>query len=341
MMTADSDNNVFGRTLNPNNTSLTAGGSTGGEGALIALRGSILGVGTDIGGSIRIPSMSNGIYGIKPTSTVFPYSGQQSPGAPGSAAFSASAGPMATSMRSCRFLLKSVVGAEPWKFDFGCDKLPWAGISPEIGGSKLRVGYVEDDGNFTVWPPMARALKSSIEKLERAGVTVVPISLPIVKEITENSISYFLLDGGKVTQPEPNSQVKHKLTNKTQHTTAIFASTGEPPIASVAGFGAPSGVHTSLENLMKFNALRTEHRQLYNNFWRETNLDCIILAPAPHPAPKLDQWKVINYLVPWNYLDYPACIIPVGRVEAGDVPGKAKYGAEDEAVYAACKLMSS
>lgn len=57
LMTADSDNNVYGRTLNPHNTNLTAGGSTGGEGALIALRGSVLGVGTDIAGSIRIPSL--------------------------------------------------------------------------------------------------------------------------------------------------------------------------------------------------------------------------------------------------------------------------------------------
>jgi amidase len=206
MMTADSDNNVFGRTLNPNNTSLTAGGSTGGEGALIALRGSILGVGTDIGGSIRIPSMSNGIYGMKPTSTVFPYTGQQSPGAPGSAGFLASAGPMATSMRACRFLLKSVVDAKPWNSDFGCDKLPWAGVKPVSGSPQLRVGYVEDDGNFTVWPPMAKALHSSIAKLEAAGVEVVPISLPVVSEIVENSISYFLLDGGKVTSPNPHGQ---------------------------------------------------------------------------------------------------------------------------------------
>lgn len=48
--TADSHNNVFGRTLNPWNTTLGPGGSSGGEGALIALRGSPLGVGTDIGG---------------------------------------------------------------------------------------------------------------------------------------------------------------------------------------------------------------------------------------------------------------------------------------------------
>ena len=50
LMTADSENNVFGRVLNPNKLTLTAGGSSGGEGALIGMRGSILGVGTDIGG---------------------------------------------------------------------------------------------------------------------------------------------------------------------------------------------------------------------------------------------------------------------------------------------------
>lgn len=75
IMTADSDNNVFGRTLNPRNTRLTAGGSTGGEGALIALRGSVLGVGTDIGGSIRVPSVCNGLYGLRPSVGI----GMQSP----------------------------------------------------------------------------------------------------------------------------------------------------------------------------------------------------------------------------------------------------------------------
>lgn len=219
MMTADSDNNVFGRTLNPNNTSLTAGGSTGGEGALVALRGSILGVGTDVGGSIRIPSMCNGIYGMKPTSTVFPYSGQQSPGAPGSAAFAASAGPMATSMRACRFLLETVIKADSWRLDFGCDKLSWVSNEVKTSASKLRIGYAEDDGNYTVWPPMARALASSIEKLKAAGLEVVPISLPIIKEVVSNSYSYLLLDGGKVQTPLSHSRtpVPANIVPSTQH----------------------------------------------------------------------------------------------------------------------------
>jgi Asp-tRNA(Asn)/Glu-tRNA(Gln) amidotransferase A subunit family amidase len=84
MMMADSDNPLFLRTLNPHKLSLTAGGSTGGEGALIALRGSVMGTGTDIAGSIRIPALCNGIYGFKPTSGRVPFAGKKAPGRIGS-----------------------------------------------------------------------------------------------------------------------------------------------------------------------------------------------------------------------------------------------------------------
>lgn len=63
----DSHNNVFGRTMNPVNRQLTAGGSSGGEGALVAMNGSPLGIGTDVGGSIRVPAMCNGLVGVKPS----------------------------------------------------------------------------------------------------------------------------------------------------------------------------------------------------------------------------------------------------------------------------------
>jgi Asp-tRNA(Asn)/Glu-tRNA(Gln) amidotransferase A subunit family amidase len=51
-------------TTNPYNTTLTSGGSSGGEGALLGFRGSILGIGTDIGGSIRSPAANNGMFSI-------------------------------------------------------------------------------------------------------------------------------------------------------------------------------------------------------------------------------------------------------------------------------------
>jgi amidase len=64
MMCSDTVNNVFGRPLNPNKLSLTAGSSTGGEVALLKMRGSVLGIGTDMAGSVRIPALCNGVFGL-------------------------------------------------------------------------------------------------------------------------------------------------------------------------------------------------------------------------------------------------------------------------------------
>lgn len=70
---SDSYNHVFGQCLNPLNRGLISGGSSGGESALVAARGSVLGIGSDIGGSIRIPAGLCGLYGLSPTSGRQPY----------------------------------------------------------------------------------------------------------------------------------------------------------------------------------------------------------------------------------------------------------------------------
>jgi len=67
IMWCETDNPLWGLTVNPKNSNLTPGGSTGGEGALLALHGSLLGLGTDIGGSVRIPAHINGVYSLKPS----------------------------------------------------------------------------------------------------------------------------------------------------------------------------------------------------------------------------------------------------------------------------------
>ncbi|CAG8309209.1 unnamed protein product [Penicillium nalgiovense] len=90
--------NALGRTLNPHRSNLAAGGSTGGEGALIAIRGSVLGVGTDIASSIQIPAICNGIYALRPSADCIPYGGQTSSTRPGLAEIKACAGPLTTSV---------------------------------------------------------------------------------------------------------------------------------------------------------------------------------------------------------------------------------------------------
>lgn len=119
LMALDSDNNIFGRVLNPLNRHLTAGGSSGGEGALLGMKAAAMGVGTDIGGSIRIPAACNGLYGAKPSQDRVPFSGQQMGSLPGTSALgiSARAGPIARSPRDCELFFKTVASARPWERD--------------------------------------------------------------------------------------------------------------------------------------------------------------------------------------------------------------------------------
>jgi fatty acid amide hydrolase 2 len=71
----ESDNQIYGRTNNPYDRSRTAGGSSGGEGAAVGVGGSPFGIGADIGGSIRIPALFNGVFGHKPSRGLVPNTG--------------------------------------------------------------------------------------------------------------------------------------------------------------------------------------------------------------------------------------------------------------------------
>lgn len=199
IMTGDSDNNVFGRTLNPHNIGLTAGGSTGGEGALIALRGSVLGVGTDIGGSIRVPALCNGIYGFRPSVGIVPHGGVRDLTTPGTDGVRSSAGPMATSLRDIVLFLKTVMQSNTWKFDSTVIYVPWTNIPPK---DKIRIGLVLDDGMYTPSPPVRRGMKEASDLLLHSGrVDIIQITLPNVQEYYGDLIKYFTLTGGEVSFP--------------------------------------------------------------------------------------------------------------------------------------------
>lgn len=188
MMALDSHNNVFGRTMNPANRSLTAGGSSGGEGALIAMRGSILGVGTDVGGSIRVPSMCNGIYGVKPSHGRVPYAGQEGGTPPGGnkLAIESTAGPMATSLRDCELLLQIICDSNPAALDPDVFSQTWeqqtalAGYdSPNSRSPLLRVGIVRTDGHVTPLPPIQRFIDEVAQTLSSRPLEVEVVNVDI------------------------------------------------------------------------------------------------------------------------------------------------------------------
>jgi amidase len=138
-------NPIYGITNNPWDLNRTPGGSSGGSAAALAAGLGYLSVGTDIGGSIRVPSHFCGIYGHKPTLDLVSQSGHQPGGAPSAPGFStllAVAGPMARSASDLLVALRVLGGPESW------DAKAWRWELPPARGGNLtefRVGYVLDD----------------------------------------------------------------------------------------------------------------------------------------------------------------------------------------------------
>ncbi|CZR70247.1 probable fatty-acid amide hydrolase 1 [Phialocephala subalpina] len=323
IMTGDSDNNVFGRTLNPHNTSLTAGGSTGGESALLALRGSVLGVGTDIGGSNRVPAVCNGIYGFRPSVGLVPHGGVRDLSVPGTDGVRSTVGPMATSLRDCALFLKSIMQAETWRYDSTVVSVPWRDLTAK---KNLRIGLVEDDGVYTPSPPVRRGLQKAADLLRKSGsIEIVPLALPNVKEHYQDLVQYFALLGS-------------------ENYYELFARTGEPPVPSLSGLGLLSVQGTTLRGFFDLNVRRAEAAETYLKLFRDNRIDAILMPPAPHTAVPLDTWNRATYTGLWNYLDYPAIVFPVDKVQASDLaddPSNAKYGPEDSRLYNLCNLSTS
>lgn len=169
MMIAESVNNTFGRTVNPLNRNLTSGGSSGGESALIAFGGSPLGVGTDIGGSLRIPAACTGIFTLRPSHGRFTTQRCRS-GLAGQEAVKSVNGPMAKTLEDITLYSKAVIDAKPWLLDPTMLPMPW---QPFEQKPKLKIAVMWSDGICSPTPPVTRALKETVQKLKNAGHELV------------------------------------------------------------------------------------------------------------------------------------------------------------------------
>ena len=178
MMMAETTNNVWGETRSPLHKHLSPGGSSGGESALIAFKASPLGIGTDIGGSIRIPSAWCGLYGLKPSFGRYPHTGVK-PGIAGQEYILSVNGPMSRSLKTLQIYSEAVLSADvsPWEYDHKCLPIPWRKNMIQPPGRKLRFGLIGvHDSLVHVHPPVERALKMTQQALEKQGHEVIPWS---------------------------------------------------------------------------------------------------------------------------------------------------------------------
>ncbi|WVF67414.1 hypothetical protein IAT40_002170 [Kwoniella sp. CBS 6097] len=124
LMIGETVNHLFGRTLNPYNRTLTSGGSSGGESALLAFHGSPVGIGTDIGGSIRLPSASCGLWGLRPSHGRVSYRGLADTFV-GQLAVRSVAGPMGNDPEDLALIMSTYLAGRPWLKDPEVVPIPW------------------------------------------------------------------------------------------------------------------------------------------------------------------------------------------------------------------------
>ncbi|CAM1510684.1 Fc.00g010190.m01.CDS01 [Cosmosporella sp. VM-42] len=304
IMHLESDS-LWGRTLNPFNIHLSAGGSTGGEAALIAMRGSVLGVGTDIGGSIRGPSAFCGIYGLKPTSYTLPMRGFDPAPFPAELNILCSTGPMCRSLRDMNFFMRCVLSTKPHLLDPRLVPIPWTGLQTPLT-RKLKIGIISSDGFIEPQPPVKRALswaRRLLSNFEHETIIEVKDFKPFGAADAWSKIQrMYWPDGGQLAKD------------------AILTS-GEPlhPLTEwIWKEAEPSGMQTA-EAVSLMRRERDDFRCAFAERWHEQDVD-VVLGPAfVGPACAHDTAFYWSYTSLYNLVDYPGVVIPTPiRSEAGE-----------------------
>ncbi|TID18855.1 hypothetical protein E6O75_ATG05976 [Venturia nashicola] len=295
IMHLESDSH-FGRVLNPFNIHLSAGGSTGGEAALIAMYGSPMGVGTDIGGSIRGPSAFCGIYGYKPTSYTLPMRGLLHQAFPAELNVLCSVGPMCRSLRDTDLFTKLVLSKKPYLSDPRLIPIPWTGLQTSAP-KKLRVGIISNDSFIEPQPPVKRAISWAREALsdpKHASFLEIKDFKPYgAKEAWSKIRRMYWPEGGQATK-------------------AVITASGEPVLPLSEWIWKDAEPHGMLDAIaisdQRFE--RDDFRCRFADSWTEQEVDVVIGPAFVGPACHHDSALYWTYTSLYNLVDYPGVVFP-------------------------------
>ncbi|KAI5959804.1 uncharacterized protein KGF55_005036 [Candida pseudojiufengensis] len=296
-----------GRTVNPFNSELTSGGSSGGEGALNGLYASTFGLGSDIGGSIRTPAGFNGIYGLRTTLGRIPTADYFSCNL-GSTTILSVTGPISRSLGMVDLVMKTIIDSKPELIDPSLTSIPWK--ESEQNQKKYRIGILKSDGIVNPSPPVLRALDIIENKLKKLPNVEVVEYHPFKQEkVMEILSKIYFEDGAK----DFHSTVKD---------------TGEP-ILEQTKWAIEGATELSMHDQWYWNLEKEKFRKEYLKHWisyKDSSnhiLDAVIAPIYPNVAPKHGQGQYWNYTCTYNLLDYPVLVVPITIVDQNlDLPKK-------------------
>ncbi|KAK0713245.1 amidase signature domain-containing protein [Lasiosphaeria miniovina] len=291
-----------GRVLNPHHTGLSAGGSSGGEAALVALRGSVLGIGSDIGGSVRGPAALSGVYGFKSTSAaLFPIHDFVKGGFAATMTVPAAAGPIASSLRGIDLFTSVVHAARPYLQDPSLAPLPWSGLAGTGSAKKpLKVGFMTHDGAIVPQPPVLRALAWARAQLDAAAPGQFE-----TKDFAPYGSAQVMASQRAAYWPDGGRGLK-----------AALAAAGEPmfPLTEwIIRDGAAATEVTgemSATGVLALRVARDAFRVAFAAHWTAQDVDVVVCPAFVGPAPVHETGLYWNYAAFWNYLDYPGVAVP-------------------------------
>jgi amidase len=321
----ESDNLIYGRTNNPYDLSLSPGGSSGGESAIIAAGGSPFGLGSDAGGSVRFPAHCTGIAAIKPTSGRVPRTGHF-PGPGGTLDAIWQIGPLARSVDDLNAILPVISGVD-WR-DPAVLPMP-LGDAEKVNLKALRVAFHTDNGIETPSQETIDAVLSAAKALE-TSVSGIEEARPRGIELTYD-IYFGLLtaDGGmgleELLKASGTSQVHPLL----QRVLELQRSHAKSMAAFVGLIGQWDAFRRSLLSFM----------EQYD----------VIVSPVCSFTGMLhgstyDRLPAFSYTMTYNLTGWPAAVVKAGSTRSGlpiGVQIVARPWREDVALAVAARIERS
>lgn len=327
----ESDNPLYGRSNNPWNAARTCGGSSGGEAALIAAGASPLGIGTDIGGSVRVPAAFCGVAGIKPTSGRCNDMGRLSVPL-GQRAVPSQVGLLARHTEDLALGLSVINGAQTAS---GLPAMP-LGDPALVDVSSLRIAWYTDDGSFTVAPGVARAVREAADLLRQKGAQVHPWTPPDALAGMNLLYGIFGADGlklikrllGKNRRAPQISQLAALASlprSLIELMRTLLKAAGQPSLADgLAPFG-----HRDTAHYWQLLEAQIDYQQSFAQAMRQAPggpFDVILCPPCALPAfthgASKDLLTAGAYACLYNLLGYPAGVVPMGHVREVEQVGR-------------------
>jgi Asp-tRNA(Asn)/Glu-tRNA(Gln) amidotransferase A subunit family amidase len=306
LMAWETDNLLYGRTNNPWDLSRTPGGSSGGEAAAIAAGCSAGGVGSDGGGSIRVPAHFSGICGLKPTPGRIPATGHF-PNSVGPFALLGVVGPMARTVADLKVLFEVMQGADDGDPSAAPVPVRWPGRDDL---KKVRVGYFEDDGRTPVTAETRAAVRAAAEALKRAGFDAEPFRPEGLESARQLWWQFFGVAGGMLLGPMTKGREADL----------------SPILKQFSSWVAVEPSHTGQTLLDAWITRDVVRMQVFSQMREYPILLCPVASiPAFRHGER--SWTIdgqtVQYLDAWSYTEWfnllgtPAAVVPVGQSNEG------------------------